>query len=222
MPNIILKNDDKIITIQHTSAPYIVKSNDYNDLLNKPDLSVYATKIDVDDSLAGKAEKVHVHTISDVTGLQSALDSKSDTTHNHDDRYYTESETDAKLATKANTSSLAPVATSGDYTDLTNKPTIPVITGKADITYVDSQDASVASTAQSNLTAHTSNTSNPHSVTKAQVGLGNVENTSDANKPISTATQTALNGKVTGTGRLFIQSTAPASPINGDLWMDLS
>lgn len=31
--------------------------------------------------------------------------------------------------------------------------------------------------------------------TKAQIGLGNVDNTSDANKPISTATQTALNGK---------------------------
>lgn len=29
---------------------------------------------------------------------------------------------------------------------------------------------------------------------KAQVGLGNVDNTSDANKPISTATQTALDG----------------------------
>ncbi len=32
-------------------------------------------------------------------------------------------------------------------------------------------------------------------ITKAAVGLGNVDNTSDANKPISTATQTALNGK---------------------------
>lgn len=31
--------------------------------------------------------------------------------------------------------------------------------------------------------------------TKVQVGLSNVDNTSDANKPISTATQTALNGK---------------------------
>lgn len=31
--------------------------------------------------------------------------------------------------------------------------------------------------------------------TKSQVGLGNVDNTSDLNKPISTATQTALNGK---------------------------
>lgn len=32
-------------------------------------------------------------------------------------------------------------------------------------------------------------------ITKANVGLGNVDNTSDANKPISTATQTALNLK---------------------------
>lgn len=45
------------------------------------------------------------------------------------------------------------------------------------------------------LDAHTANTSNPHSVTKAQVGLSDVDNTSDANKPISTATQTALDGK---------------------------
>ena len=32
-------------------------------------------------------------------------------------------------------------------------------------------------------------------ISKSQVGLGNVDNTSDANKPISSATQTALNGK---------------------------
>lgn len=43
---------------------------------------------------------------------------------------------------------------------------------------------------------HIADTNNPHVVTKAQVGLGNADNTSDLNKPISTATQTALNGKV--------------------------
>ena len=32
-------------------------------------------------------------------------------------------------------------------------------------------------------------------LTKSDVGLGNVDNTSDANKPVSTATQTALNAK---------------------------
>ena len=45
------------------------------------------------------------------------------------------------------------------------------------------------------ITLHVNNSSNPHAVTKSQVGLGNVDNTSDANKPISTATQTALNLK---------------------------
>lgn len=47
-----------------------------------------------------------------------------------------------------------------------------------------------------NIQSHISSTSNPHSVTATQVGLGNVDNTSDANKPISSATQTALDGKV--------------------------
>ena len=48
---------------------------------------------------------------------------------------------------------------------------------------------------QSDFSSHVTNFSNPHSVTKSQVGLANVDNTSDLNKPISTATQTALNAK---------------------------
>lgn len=88
-----------------------------------------------------------------------------------------------------------------------------------------------AKAAAADLTAHTGNTSNPHSVTKSQVGLGNVDNvkqysvgnpppypvisvagktgavtlakadvelenvdnTADADKPVSTAQQTAIN-----------------------------
>lgn len=45
------------------------------------------------------------------------------------------------------------------------------------------------------LDTHTEDTGNPHSVSKDQVGLGNVDNTSDTDKPISTATQAALDGK---------------------------
>lgn len=52
---------------------------------------------------------------------------------------------------------------------------------------------------QTNLETHINNKSNPHKVTKDQVGLGNVDNTSDANKPISNATRTALNGKFSAT-----------------------
>lgn len=44
---------------------------------------------------------------------------------------------------------------------------------------------------------HSLNTSNPHSVTKTQVGLSNVDNTADTGKPVSTAQQTALDLKAT-------------------------
>lgn len=47
----------------------------------------------------------------------------------------------------------------------------------------------------SQIDSHIASTSNPHSVTKTQIGLSNVDNTSDSNKPISTATQVALNAK---------------------------
>ncbi len=58
-----------------------------------------------------------------------------------------------------------------------------------------STNAADINTLQSNVTEHKGDVSNPHSVTKAQVGLNNVDNTSDKNKPISTAVQTALNLK---------------------------
>lgn len=45
------------------------------------------------------------------------------------------------------------------------------------------------------LTNHINDRNNPHNVTKEQIGLGNVDNTSDMNKPISTATQMALDKK---------------------------
>lgn len=54
----------------------------------------------------------------------------------------------------------------------------------------------LAQTLADALQGHATNTSNPHATTKAQVGLGNVDNTSDADKPVSTATQAALDGKV--------------------------
>ena len=46
------------------------------------------------------------------------------------------------------------------------------------------------------LNTHVLDYNNPHKVTKSQVGLENVDNTSDLNKPISTATQNALDKKV--------------------------
>lgn len=57
-------------------------------------------------------------------------------------------------------------------------------------------DIHVTATDKQGWDAHVASTANPHGVTKAQVGLGNADNTSDADKPISTATQAALDAKV--------------------------
>jgi len=61
---------------------------------------------------------------------------------------------------------------------------------------------------------HSQATGNPHGTTKADVGLGNADNTSDANKPVSTAQQTALNTKAnkagdTFTGQVNVQYDTP-------------
>lgn len=68
------------------------------------------------------------------------------------------------------------------------------------------------SNVQNNLNAHINNRTNPHRVTKEQIGLDQVDNTSDANKPISTATQTALNGKFSATDGNALKQTIEDMP----------
>lgn len=68
------------------------------------------------------------------------------------------------------------------------------------------------SNVQNNLNAHINNRTNPHRVTKKQIGLDQVDNTSDANKPISNATQTALNGKFSATDGNALKQTIEDMP----------
>lgn len=64
-----------------------------------------------------------------------------------------------------------------------------LLSGVATTTYVDAADATKAPIASPTFTGTVSG------ITKVMVGLGSVDNTSDTNKPISTATQTALDAK---------------------------
>jgi hypothetical protein len=108
--------------------------------------------------------------IADVTGLQTALDGKAASSHTHTIANVIGLQT--ALDTKVASSSLATVATTGSYDDLIDKPTIPTVP----VTSVASRTGDVV-------------------LTKSDVDLANVDNTSDADKPVSTATQTALNLK---------------------------
>ena len=48
---------------------------------------------------------------------------------------------------------------------------------------------------------HANNTDNPHQVTKEQVGLGNVDNTADSEKPVSKEQQHLHRSKSSAAGK---------------------
>ncbi len=75
------------------------------------------------------------------------------------------------------------------------------------------------STNGTNIVNHLSNTSNPHNVTKAQVGLGNVDNTSDLNKPVSTA-QAAADSAVASAAALDATTKANTAETNAKAYAD--
>lgn len=101
------------------------------------------------------------------------------------------------------------VQLAGDLGGTATAPTVPGLAGKADTSHahaisdvtglqtaIDGKEATISAgtTAQ-----YWRGDKSWQTLDKAAVGLTNVDNTSDANKPVSTATQTALDGKVDDT-----------------------
>lgn len=88
--------------------------------------------------------------------------------HNHDDRYYTETEMNTKLTAKLDTT--------GNASNVTN--TFTQASTLANLTTGEKLSVSFGKImkAIADLISHIGNKSNPHAVTKSQVGLGNVTN----------------------------------------------
>ena len=70
------------------------------------------------------------------------------------------------------------------------------------------------------VTVHTANTSNPHKVTKSQVGLGNCDNTADSNKAVSSASKLTTARKTYVT--LGTASTTTTRDWSGDTTIPVS
>lgn len=111
----------------------------------------------------------------------------------------TNSDSEDSHTINAATTSQAGVMTSADKTKLNGLKDQAGITSDIDAV-------------QTNLETHINNKSNPHEVTKDQVGLSEVDNTSDANKPISTATQNALNSKFNASDGNALKQTIENMP----------
>ncbi len=91
-------------------------------------------------------------------------------------------------ATKDLIDSISTKLTSADILNSTGSTENKAISQKA------ATDA--INTVNTDLTTHIANKENPHEVTAVQLGLGNVDNTSDKNKPVSDAVKTELDKKL--------------------------
>jgi hypothetical protein len=123
-------------------------SGSYNDLTNKPTIPSVdglATETYVDSAVSTKANASHTHTIANITNLQSTLDGKAATSH----------------GTHVSYSTTAPV--------MDGTASVGTASTVARSDHKHPTDTSRA--AQTSLDAHTSNKSNPHGVTLAQLGI---------------------------------------------------
>jgi len=106
-------------------------SGSYNDLTNKPtipSLTGYATESYVDTAVA--------NVVNGAAGALDTLKELADAMGN--DANFASTITNS-LASKANSEDLATVATTGSYNDLTDKPSIPSLTGYATEAWVNAQ-----------------------------------------------------------------------------------
>lgn len=143
----------------------------------------------IDAALAGKANTSHTHTKSEITDFPTSLPASdvSEWAKAATKPTYTASEVGADASGSANTAlTAAKVYTDTEIAGLINgAPTTLDTLGEIatamseNQSVVEALNSAIGTKANaSDLTTHTGNTSNPHSVTKAQVGLGNVPNVS--------------------------------------------
>lgn len=143
----------------------------------------------------------HTHPISDIIDLETTLESKADLVDGKVPASQLPSFVDDVIEV-ANYASLPAVGDAGViYVTLDDNKTYRW----GGSTYVEiSPSLALGETSETAYRGdrgkiaydHSQTTGNPHNTTKGDIGLGNVDNTSDLDKPVSTATQTALDGKV--------------------------
>lgn len=135
-----------------------------------------------------KANQITTYTKVQVDNLVSAVNTSLSNHENDLNNPHQVTKAQVGLGNVNNTSDLSKPISTATQTALDLK-------ANQTTTYTKTETDDLINTVESDLIAHATNLSNPHAVTKAQVGLGNVDNTSDLDKVVSNATQTALNLK---------------------------
>lgn len=126
------------------------------------------------------------------------------------------SKSDVSLSNVDNTSDAAKPVSTATQTALDGKQPLATVltnTTAAFTTAQESKLAGIASGAQVNTVNSVASKTGAVTLDKADVGLGSVDNTSDLDKPVSTATQTALDLKYNASNPSnFVNAAGAAAP----------
>jgi hypothetical protein len=185
-------------------------TDDYNKLDNKPTLGTAAATDSTDYATAAQGAKADTATQpADIANFETTTQLNTRDTNNRNTDNHTSGTTN-KVFTATEQTKLSGIATSATANSAdahllarANHTGTQTASTISDFTTTAASAAPVQSVAGKTGTV---------SLAKADVGLGNVDNTSDTNKPVSTAQQTALNAKlnIAGgslTGGLTLEST---------------
>lgn len=131
------------------------------------------------------------------TATQTAINGKANTSHTHATADITSGTFATARLPQATDTTVGVLQLAGDLGGTASSPTVPGLTNK-----------------EPTITAGTTSQYYRgdkawHTLDKTAVGLGNVDNTSDANKPVSTAMQTALDGKAATNDARFTDQRTP-------------
>ena len=237
-----IANTDALASKTYADNAVSTHSSDTTEVHGIPDTTALATKTYADNAVSShNSDTTNVHGIVDTADL--ATKTYADTavsTHSSDTTSVHGITDTAALATKT----YADTAVSTHSSDTTDVHGIADTSALATKTYADTAASTAAS---SSLSTHASDTTaihgiadtsllvtttgtqtltnktitTPSGLVKSDVGLGNVDNTSDVNKPVSTATQTALNLKAPLASPTFTGTvTLPANTISQSMMAD--
>jgi hypothetical protein len=143
----------------------VATSGSYNDLSDKPSIpsvAGLASETYVDTAVAGKADSASLASVATSGSYTDLTNKPSLFSGDYGDLankptipsvvgLASETYVDTAVAGKADSASLASVATSGSYNDLADKPSIPSVAGLASETYVDTAVAAVVNSAPATL-----------------------------------------------------------------------
>ena len=166
---------------------------------NASDLANYATTSAMNTALAAKADSTALNALATKTELSEGLSSKQDTLTTAQQNAVDSGITAGKVSTyDGYAAQIAGKQAAGDYA--TNTALTTGLSGKQDtltaaqqnavnsgitadkVSTYDGYAAQISAKANAaDLSGHVANTENPHAVTKAQVGLGNVQNVDQTN-----------------------------------------